>query len=128
MAATTAAGTLTWLGVRDVIRDTVIERPGPLPVAGADPTSQPPAGPDAAQTDPAQPPDIRNYDVDGGRAVLAVRADGADLVSAVPRPGHGVQTREGDGWLRVEFRRGEQTSSVTASWREHPPRISTQRG
>lgn len=178
LAATTAAGTLTWLGVRDVMHETVIERPGPLPATDSSRTPPPTDAPDAAnpgdgtpatgldggkpgaaklrgaepgsgQPDPADPnattpgtaaqdgdgqapgsgrsPDIRNYDVDGGRAVLSVRADRAELVSAVPRPGYGVRTWEGTGWLRVEFRRGEQSSSVIAAWHDHPPRISTRR-
>lgn len=186
LAATTAAGTLTWLGVRDVIHDTVLDPPRPLPVGDGSRSSQPTddpgtaspdtanprtaepdvadaddekrdsgkpdpadpgtaasdtaepeaAEPEAADPDTAQPPgqdgeppsDIRNYDVDGGRAVLSVQADGVELVSAVPQPGYGVRTWESTGWLRVEFRRGEQSSSVIATWHDHPPRITTQPG
>lgn len=165
LAATTAAGTLTWLGVRDVMHDTVLERPRPLPVSDGDSgrTSQPTAEPDPARTpteqprtaepDPTEPgpgaadlraeppgaaespeqheqlrPDIRNQDVPGGRAVLSVRPDAVELVSAVPQPGYGVRTWEAPGWLRVEFRRGEESHSVIATWHDHPPRISAQPG
>ncbi|GAA4835036.1 hypothetical protein [Saccharopolyspora rosea] len=141
LAATTAAVTVTWLGVRDVMRGAVIDQPDAIPVlrpvsAPADPPPQPPPAPppppDPVSTPPvpqqaAPPPeptdDVRGYDVLGGQVVLAVSPDGAELVSATPNQGYTVQTWQNEGWLRVEFTRGEHGSTVIASWYEHPTTV-----
>ncbi|WP_221467827.1 hypothetical protein [Saccharopolyspora phatthalungensis] len=158
LTATTAAVTLAWLGVRDVIRGAVFEqpdavplvRPVPLPPTESPlppPTSNAPAPPPSdtvdsptSETEPdppsstpsSTPPseeagEVRTYDVKGGKVVLSLRPDGADLVSAVPRSGYTVQTWDQvAGWLRVEFTAGQHGSSVIATWHDHPTQVETQ--
>lgn len=142
LAATTAAVTLSWLGVRDVIRGAVLDRPDPVPAvrpvigrppeATTPPTSAPPesAAPETSAPEPtresSQEPepspvgDVRTYDVGGGRIVLSMEATSASLVSATPKPGYSVRTWTAQGWLRVEFGGGAHGSSVIVTWHDHP--------
>ncbi|MGP4015496.1 hypothetical protein [Saccharopolyspora sp. 5N708] len=127
LAATTAGITLSWLGVRDVIRGAMFDesdavpvvRPvatapaesapattdaaPPPPVVPPRPTTVDPATPEQPQSTPKPPPsaddagDVRTYELKGGKVVLSVRTDGAALISATPRSGYTVQT-----WDRQE--------------------------
>ncbi|SDZ41431.1 hypothetical protein SAMN05216215_107043 [Saccharopolyspora shandongensis] len=146
LAATTAAVTLSWLGVRDIIRGAVFEPPDAIPVVQPV-TTAPPPPPTESRPEPtpttvdAPPPpptstpspsrtadsgDVRTYDAKGGKVVLSVHADGAKLVSATPRPGYTVQTwDQAVGWLRVEFTAGQHGSSVIATWHDHPTSVQT---
>ncbi|MEV6232268.1 hypothetical protein AB0L88_30850 [Saccharopolyspora shandongensis] len=146
LAATTAAVTLSWLGVRDIIRGAVFEPPDAIPVVQPVTPAPPPppteSRPEPTPTtvdDPPPPPtstpspsrtadsgDVRTYDAKGGKVVLSVHADGAKLVSATPRPGYTVQTwDQAVGWLRVEFTAGQHGSSVIATWHDHPTSVQT---
>lgn len=48
--------------------------------------------------------------------MLARTTAGARLVTADPEPGWHERTWYGDGWLRVDFARGERVSSMIATW------------
>ncbi|QUH04986.1 hypothetical protein HUO13_33150 [Saccharopolyspora erythraea] len=146
LAATTAAVTLSWLGVRDVIRGAVLDRPDPVPAvrpviehppqpttppASAPPesaapeTSAPEPAPESSSRDPVPSPagDVRTYDVGGGHVVLSMGATSASLVSATPKPGYSVRTWTAQGWLRVEFGGGAHGTSVIVTWHDHPPLV-----
>ncbi|MEU6268124.1 hypothetical protein [Saccharopolyspora shandongensis] len=148
LAATTAAVTLSWLGVRDVIRGAVFEPRDAIPLVQPT-TTAPPPPPTTTEPNPEPAPttvdapapqrtstpspsrtadsgDVRTYDAKGGKVVLSVHADGAKLVSATPRPGYTVQTwDQAVGWLRVEFTAGRHGSSVIATWHDHPTSVQT---
>jgi hypothetical protein len=152
LTATTAAVTLSWLGVRDVIRGAVFDQPGSVPVVhpvavqppatSSNPAPVPPPPDTVDSAMPQSPPrpdpkpnpspaedadDVRTYEVKGGTVVLSVRPDGAELVSATPRPGYTVQTWDHhEGWLRVEFTAGQRASAVIATWHDHPTTVETQ--
>lgn len=144
LAATTAAVTLSWLGVRDVIRGAVFDQPDTIPLVSPVTTEEPP--PPATTSKPTtvdtpapeqEPPetsppttedagDVQTYEVKGGKVVLSVRPEGAELISATPRSGYTVQTWDHvAGWLRVEFTAGQRGSSVIATWHDHPTTVET---
>lgn len=134
LVATTAAVTVTWLGIRDVIQDAVFEDPAPpkaiRPIATPPPSTPLPTTVDVP--DPAPPPetevadDVRTFEVDGGTVVLSVLPQRATLISATPHPGYTVQTWEHpDGWLRVEFSADDGGSSLIATWHAGPTSVET---
>ncbi|RKT85287.1 hypothetical protein SAMN05421805_115136 [Saccharopolyspora antimicrobica] len=153
LVATTAAVTVTWLGVRDIIQDTVFDQPAPpkaaRPVVAPPAPSTPLPVPRTSTPEPplpttvdtqitevtevAEPPpeseaaaDVRTFEVDGGTVVLSVRPERATLISATPRPGYTVQTWEHpDGWLRVEFSTENDASTLIATWHAGPTSVET---
>ncbi|WP_157610063.1 hypothetical protein [Spirillospora albida] len=147
-AATALAVTLSWLGVRGVVRGAVSERSAP-PLAGpvihgspsspadiGSPTTRAsaPAGEDSAprpkpapkpspgpSTSPSRPTgDVRSYGTRGGHAVLAVSGGRVRLVSATPKPGYETRVTQADRWLRVDFLDDDHTSSIVANWERDP--------
>jgi len=142
---TALAVTLSWLGVREVVRDAVSDRGSPPPIAGpvihGSPSTQP--GPASVGTPTARPsPDqdgkhgpsptarpagthegsgVRSYGSRGGRAAMALDGEKVKLVSATPNPGFETRVTPAQGWLRVDFLGSDHTSSVIASWYEHDP-------
>ncbi|WP_438487849.1 hypothetical protein [Streptomyces sp. S186] len=91
------------------------------------PPSSPAGSPSATPTDsaggaPASTGDrVRSYATAGGRVVLSLGADSAELVSATPNAGWQMQVWKQEGWLRVDFTGGGAHSSVICSWNGHPP-------
>ena len=143
-AATTCAVLLSWLGVRDVLRAAVFDRPavvqvGPVihtsprisPQGGSaaigTPTSRPAPSRTPAQrtSSPSPSPSpsgkIRSFTSRGGRVALAITATDVKLVSATPTPGFRTTVTDQPFWLRVDFTDGTHTSSIIASWYEHAP-------
>ncbi|MEV0604015.1 hypothetical protein AB0I82_32590 [Streptomyces sp. NPDC050315] len=108
-------------------------KPSPSPSASTDrpsekPSSPPPSpAPDRSSTAPgsAAPSTVRGYRTDGGRVVLDLRETHAELVSATPGPGWQMQVWKQDGWLRVDFTRGPDRTSVISTWNGHPPTVTT---
>jgi hypothetical protein len=151
-AVTALAVTLSWVGVRHVLRGTVFDRPGAAtavgpvihgspsppptvtvsttatprattPSPGAEPTTRQTAGPRPSTRRPAATADIRSFGSRGGRAAFEFLKDSARLVSATPNTGYATQVSRSEGWLRVDFVNGDRTSSIIASWYEHPPMV-----
>ncbi|TDD73408.1 hypothetical protein [Actinomadura rubrisoli] len=149
---TALAVTLSWLGVRGVVRDTVSDRSAPAPIAGpvihaspsglpgptsiGSPTTRPsPAtgedvGPKPSkQAKPSSKPpqrtpgNVRSYATRGGQAAVSFTGGRVRLVSATPNPGYETRVTESGGWLRVDFLTDKHTSSVIASWYEHPATV-----
>ncbi|WP_125617626.1 hypothetical protein [Actinomadura sp. WAC 06369] len=134
---TALAVTLSWLGVRDVVRATVSERAAPPPIAGpvirgspTAPTAGPTARPDGGGRDrapgpaaPRPPGNVRSYAVKGGQAAMSLRGGEVRLVSATPNPGFETRVTGARGWLRVDFRAARRTSSIIASWNGRDPVI-----
>lgn len=143
-AATACAVLLSWLGVRDVLRAAVFDRPAvvqvgpvihtsprvtpPSPEIGT-PTSRPArthppsAHPSGASASPSPTGKIRSFTSKGGRVALAVSATDVKLVSATPAQGFRTTVTDQPFWLRVDFTDGTHTYSVIASWYEHAPTI-----
>jgi len=137
-AATACAVLLSWLGVRDVLRAAVFDRPGlvqvdpvihtsPTPPTVGTPTSHPapsrtshPATP--TPSPPPSPANVRSFTTKGGRAALALSA-AAKLVSATPVQGFRTTVTSEPYWLRVDFTDGKHTSSIIASWYLHAPTV-----
>lgn len=46
-------------------------------------------------------------------------------MSATPGPGWQMQVWKQEGWLRVDFVRGGQRTSVICTWNGHPPTVET---
>jgi hypothetical protein len=137
---------LSWLGVREVVRNAVSDRESPPPIAGpvihGSPSTQPGPqsvgtptahpGPDPGRS-PATPPagaggpggsgtgNVHSYGSRGGRAAMAMEGDKVKLVSATPNPGYETRVTPAAGWLRVDFLGSDHTSSVIASWYQHDP-------
>ncbi|WP_187356947.1 hypothetical protein [Actinomadura sp. CNU-125] len=129
VGVTALAVTLSWLGVRDVVRATVSERAAPPPIAGpvirASPSDGPTAGPTARPDERASAPrgNVRSYAVQGGQAAMSLDGGEVRLVSATPNPGFDTRVTQSRGRLRVDFRADRRTSSIIASWRGHEPTI-----
>lgn len=153
VGATALTVTLSWLGVRGVLRTAVFEQPTAVsavrPTISASSKSPSPsltaAQPSTAESTPAATPrrtvpasrsplrpgasqpaantSIRSVDVRGGRAVLSLTADSAKLVSAMPESGYRTEVSRNIGWLRVDFISGQRWSSVIASWYQRAPTI-----
>lgn len=138
--ATAAAVTLSWFGVRSVLRSTAYDPPRALPITSpvtGVATSSPPAttrphrpkpAPTATapETTPGKPPgvpratttasghtgNVHSYTLDGGRVVLDLGTSSASLVSATPDSGWRMQLWTGQpGWLRVTFTSASGTSA-----------------
>jgi hypothetical protein len=154
-AVTALAVSLSWVGVRHVLRGTVYDRPGAAtavgPVIHGSPSPPPtitvsttpaarPTGPSPIATRSAgraaAPPkagarrpsatrtaDIRSFSSQGGRAAWEFLESSARLVSATPNAGYATQVSQSPGWKRVDFTNGSHTSSIIASWFEHPPMV-----
>lgn len=150
--AVTAAGmAISWAGVGDALRGTVVEspdlatgipvetgRPVALPPATAD--SRPPAvrpsrdrstpAPSAAPSKraarpaaPAASPGerIQTYVVKSGRVVYALNSKTTRLVSATPNAGFQTKVWRTSTWIRVDLTDGTHGSTVIAVWNGHPP-------
>ncbi|WP_328913662.1 MULTISPECIES: hypothetical protein [unclassified Streptomyces] len=131
--ATAVAVTLSWIGVRSVLRNTAYDPPRalPIPVGSQEPTasatyrpsptvtvtvtpspSTVPAAPRThrpavAVTSTTTPPpatgNVHSYTMDGGRVVLDLAGTSASLVSATPNEGWRMQVWTQPQWLRVTF-------------------------
>ncbi|WP_131739970.1 hypothetical protein [Actinomadura roseirufa] len=155
---TTLAVTLSWLGVRGVVRDTLSERAAPIagpvihaspsilpgqtsigspavrpgPAAGVDqgprptptPARSPKSSPKPTGRPPRPPGPVRSYATLGGQAAMAFSNGRVRLVSATPNPGYETRVTETSWLLRVDFLTERHTSSVIASWYQHPPTVS----
>lgn len=151
-AVTALAVSLSWVGVRQVLRGTVFDRPGaatavgpvihgspsPPPTVTVSTTPRPTTSSPAAEPTtrrattprprtqrpaPSATADIRSFSSRGGRAAFEFLKDSARLVSATPNAGYSTQVSRSSGWLRVDFVNGDRTSSIIASWFEHPPMV-----
>jgi hypothetical protein len=133
-AATACAVLLSWLGVRDVLRAAVFDRPGLVqvdPVIHTSP-STPSVGTPTTRPAPVKTPHttrpspsadkIRSFSTRGGRAALTLSAS-AKLVSATPAQGYRTTVTTEPYWLRVDFTDGKHTSSIIASWYLHAPTV-----
>ncbi|RAY12520.1 hypothetical protein DPM19_25680 [Actinomadura craniellae] len=131
--ATVLAVSLSWLGVRDVLRHAIFDRPGAMPAVGPvildspspPPSARPSPSPSPTKQRPSRKPDppsnVRSYTVRGGRAALQVMSDRVKLVSATPNPGYETRLGKNEGWLRVDFLRDDNASSIIATWHDGPP-------
>ncbi|WP_414168364.1 hypothetical protein ACMATS_17280 [Streptoverticillium reticulum] len=100
-------------------------RPGRGDGTAPDATDPSPPAPPAP---PAAPGKVEAYDVTGGRVVLELHADSAQLVSATPAPGWQMQHWKQDKWIRVMFSRGEDAVSVFCTWHDHAPMVTVDGG
>ncbi len=105
-------------GIRPAGTTTGVASSAPAPGRG---TAAPPTRP----TSTVGTPDIRGYQLTGGRVVLETTPASARLVSATPESGWQVQAWQGAGWLRVDFSRSGTTSSCFVTWNGHPPTVQT---
>ncbi|TJZ55939.1 hypothetical protein FCH28_11730 [Streptomyces piniterrae] len=115
-------------------------RPKPSGTAGHSPSpgnepSQPssPAGsgdgtsggtPSAPPTGAGSGGQVKSYATNGGRVVLDLRSNSAELVSATPNPGWEMQVWPQDTWLRVDFTSKSGHTSVICAWNDHPPIVN----
>ncbi|MFF3763036.1 hypothetical protein ACFYYR_02950 [Streptomyces sp. NPDC001922] len=104
-------------------------RPKPSPTAA--PTSRkPPEKPSppasrAPRSTPAPAGNVKSYNVAGGRVVFDLGRSSASLVSATPDAGWQMQVWKQTEWIRVNFTRGTDTTSVFCTWNGHPPTVQT---
>jgi hypothetical protein len=143
--ATALAVLLVWFGARPVLHNAVFGEPPARPVVGDQPsvlpTEEPSKAPPAdsstfatpsrspspsATPSPASGVRDHTYVISGGRVVLSMTASSAHLVSATPNPDYAVRTWHSDGWLRVDFTKGETTSTLYATWNGHAPTVQVE--
>jgi hypothetical protein len=139
--ATALAVLLVWFGARPVLHNAVFGEPPARPVVSDQPSlspsedaSAPPPADSSTVATPSRSPSAtasssgrdRTYVTRGGRVVLTMTAASARLVSATPNPGYEVRTWHSDGWLRVDFTKGEATSSLFATWNGHAPTVQVE--
>lgn len=77
----------------------------------------------APGTGPAGAARTRRYDLAGGVVLLAQTRTSARLAAARPATGWRKESWFGDGWLRVDFTRGDRAATLIATWNGHPPEI-----
>jgi hypothetical protein len=82
-----------------------------------------PATPTARTPGSAKSASVQGYSLKGGQIVLELRPDSAALVSAIPAAGYRTETWSTEYWLRVDFARGDQRSSMIVSWYQHAPTV-----
>ncbi|WP_030170943.1 hypothetical protein [Spirillospora albida] len=149
--ATTAAGiAISWAGVGDALRGTVLPTrdlaadvpvregrpPTATPVPERTPERTPATARETRRPSPsaspggggtAKPPapsgKVRAYTVKSGRVVLSIGTDSARLVSAMPNSGFQVKTWRNTAWLRVDLTDGTHGSAVFVTWNGHPPLV-----
>ncbi|MEU5654642.1 hypothetical protein ABZ802_03330 [Streptomyces sp. NPDC047737] len=93
------------------------------------PASPRPSAPPSGDRSPAEsrPPSaasgkMKSYPTRGGRVVLELADDSAELVSATPETGWSMQVWTNPEWIRVDFGDGAgATVSVFCTWNGHPP-------
>ncbi|WP_433139507.1 hypothetical protein ACQPZ8_39270 [Actinomadura nitritigenes] len=101
----------------------------PRPATGEDqgptPSRSPSSSPSPSGKPSKQKPsgNVRSFATRGGQAALAFTGGRVKLVSATPNPGYETRVTEADGWLRVDFLTDEHTSSIVATWGQHPPAV-----
>ncbi|WP_392670724.1 hypothetical protein [Streptomyces sp. LN785] len=67
---------------------------------------------------------VKSYPTDGGRVVLELGTDSAELVSATPAAGWSMQVWKQPAWIRVDFTTDDgRTVSVFCTWNDHPPMV-----
>ena len=66
---------------------------------------------------------MHTYALTGGRVTLLITQASVRLVAAAPVSGFAVQTWSAAGWLRVDFSRGSDVSSLIATWNSHAPAV-----
>ncbi|QFG25533.1 hypothetical protein [Actinomadura sp. WMMB 499] len=130
VGVTALAVTLSWLGVRDVVRATVTERAAQPPIAGPVISASPPdatagstARPDGRARAAASRGNVRSYALRGGQAAMSLDGGEVRLVSATPNPGYETRVTQSRDRLRVDFRGDRRTSSIVASWDGDDPLI-----
>ncbi|MGP3950232.1 hypothetical protein [Streptomyces sp. 7N604] len=84
------------------------------------PRTTTPSSPSAA---PSASGDVKSYNVTGGRVVFEMNEDYAELVSATPDSSWQMQVWKQSEWIRVNFTRGANTTSVFCTWNGHPPTV-----
>jgi hypothetical protein len=142
--ATALAILLVWFGARPVLHNAVFGEPPTRQVVGDQPSvlptdssSVPPADSStfatpsrklshSAAPSPSTPGSDHTYVIRGGRVVLSMTEASAHLVSATPNPDYEVRTWHSDGWLRVDFTKGETTSTLYATWNGHEPTVQVE--
>lgn len=114
-------------------------RPAPVPA----PTTKAPSPPGAPSSPPPSAPgspvpaegsaaapgtasgQVRSFEVRGGRASFTFGPDSASFIAAAPNSGWAVKVWPGDRWVRVDFTRGDRTSSIFVTWNDHAPIAET---
>ncbi|MEU9336855.1 hypothetical protein AB0D49_27435 [Streptomyces sp. NPDC048290] len=102
------------------------ERPAPARTprsASPTPTTSAPAPSPPSTSPPAVSDTVKSFDTEGGRAVFAIGAASATLVSATPGPNWSMQVWKLETWIRVEFSSGAERVSVFCTWHDGPPRV-----
>jgi hypothetical protein len=148
VGATALAVTVSWLGVRPVLRSAafgehapvtvdVAGRPTqtviteapvatvtPKPTATATATAAPPKPRKSPSPKPTRKPagTIRSFTTIGGYTAVSIGPSSATVVSATPRAGYIAQINETPFLLRIDFVTStSKSSSVIISWHDHPP-------
>ncbi|GAA0911255.1 hypothetical protein [Nonomuraea longicatena] len=127
LGATAVAVSVSWLGVRDVLRqefvDDVAVRPAATAPAAARTvadrneatmTQASPVPRRAAKKTPGPAPtaDVEVLTVKGGEVAFTIGAKGCRLESATPKSGYTAKVNGTDGWIRVDLVQGAHGSSV----------------
>ncbi|WP_066373164.1 hypothetical protein [Herbidospora mongoliensis] len=95
--------------------------PPPAPKQSQAPQPSPSAQSQAAQSEEK----LHTFNLNGGRATVAVREKDCRIVSATPAEGWELQTWTEPYWLRITFLRDGKESSAFCTWNALPPRLDT---
>ncbi|WP_188195856.1 hypothetical protein [Nonomuraea sp. SYSU D8015] len=129
--ATAVAVSVSWFGVRGVLRsefvDDVAVQPFAARTAGAGVpapetpapetpaprrTTRKPVAPKPAPTPAAGPGSLKVVTVKGGEVAFRIGPDGCRLVSATPVSGYTAKVARADGWIRVDLAKGQHGTGV----------------
>lgn len=99
----------------------------PMEHPGRTSRTSPPPAPRSARKPPAWAgtgmTQTLSYRLTGGIVQLAQSRTSARLAAAMPATGWRKQFWNGEGWLRVDFTKGDHVATLIATWNGHPPEI-----
>ena len=132
--ATAVAVSVSWFGVRGVLRDefvddvdvepfvaqTIAADEAPLTLTSPTPTPTATPGPSRAPRKPVKSPvkspaprkPLKVVKVKGGEVAFTLGPEGCRLVSATPVSGYTAKVARATGWIRVDLVKGEHGTGV----------------
>ncbi|MDX3105654.1 hypothetical protein ACIBO5_13320 [Nonomuraea angiospora] len=132
--ATAVAVSVSWFGVRGVLRDefvddvdvepfaaqTIAADEAPLTLTSPSPTPSPSRAPGKPVKSPTKSPvkspaprkPLKVVKVKGGEVAFTLGPEGCRLVSATPVSGYTAKVARATGWIRVDLVKGEHGTGV----------------
>ncbi|WP_214320628.1 hypothetical protein [Nonomuraea sediminis] len=112
--ATAVAVSVSWFGVRGVLRDEFVDdvRVEPFLAQTVAGDHRAPMVTPTPRRTTREPGPVKVIEVKGGEVAFRLDANGCRLVSASPRAGYTAKVSRNDGWIRVDLAKDGHGSGV----------------